>query len=149
TIAAQGTVVALNNQGQALVQSGTRLFLVQPDGTTQPRTYPGADTVSGYGLNNSGVVVGSASGLPLIWDETGTPNVLHLPITLSLVNSFVYSVKINDAGEIAGAYPLGSGPAGVFRLTADGFFRDVGTAVRAPLLGLSNAGTLFFTYEGP
>lgn len=140
------TAIALNNRGQILLASGPDLFLRQPDGSLEPRTYPGASRIAGYGLNNSGQVVGTADTVgSVLWDERGTPSVLRVPPSFQ---PFLggRAVAINDNGEIAGSYPRGSGPETVFRGTPSGFFRDVDTAIRFPRsLGLSNTGLLFYT----
>lgn len=147
TLGLNGSVVAINNRGQMLLTRGMEAFLVQPDGTLEPRTYPGTDWVRGIGLSNSGIVTGWAAGVgAVLWDEAGTPSALRVPLSrLSEIGT--YAMSINDAGEIAGAYVQGSGPYGVYRRTADGFFRDVGRAIRFPAMALSNSGVLYYTHS--
>ncbi len=141
------TAVAINNRGQVLVQQGDKMFLRQADGTLESRDYPGAFEVRGHALNDAGQIAGFArvfaGGHMVLWDETGTPSAL--PSLFSL-NSHQL-MAINGAGELAGGYSKGSGPYGVFRRTPDGFFREVGTAVRFPSIGLSDSGLLFFTHS--
>lgn len=145
-----GSVVAMNNRGQVLIQQDQQLALLQPDGTVAARTYPGSDRVQGYGLGESGVVVGWAAGVgAVVWDESGTPSALSLPLSGSIPGTSVRAQSINDAGEIAGAYSIGSGPYEVFRRAPDGFFRDVGRAVRFPSMMLSNRGDLYYSHSNP
>ncbi|MBI4902618.1 MAG: hypothetical protein HY820_03220 [Acidobacteria bacterium] len=88
TLGIQGSIVAMNNRGQMLLQRDQEVFLVQPDGTMEPRNH-------GYGLNNLGQVVGQVSGVGAVqWDENGTRSALRMPPTP--LGSLPYAMSIND-----------------------------------------------------
>ncbi|TBO28346.1 hypothetical protein EYS42_15180 [Aquabacterium lacunae] len=60
-------VVALNDAGQALVQSAQQASVVLPDGQTVVRLSPGATQVRVSDLNANGTVVGSVDGAATLW----------------------------------------------------------------------------------
>jgi len=142
-----GSVAAMNNASQMVINRDGATYLRQPEGKEDPRMAAGAKIVLGLGLNNFGQMVGSADRDAVMWEADGTSRVISIPMGWLTVtdNGPRSATAINDAGLIFGGfhYPY---VWGGYVLTGNTFFRHVANGKFGTVSGVSNTGDSFYSY---